>query len=224
MSDARAQALRAVPWIRGCGEEVVTALAARSRLQPLADGTTVAWRGRHGDEMLVVVRGQLEVSMASAEGRRHVVNVVGPGTVFGLIPVLDGLPWLHDAVTQGAGEVLWIHRDALLAAMRQHPELAHAVVLLLCSRARKTYNALAAHSLLSMPARLARMLVVLLEERGTPVLALTQADLADMLGVARQSLNEQLQALGRQGIIALGRGRVQVLDRAALRQAAGLWD
>ncbi len=224
MTDPRAQALRAVPWIHGCGEEVVAALAARSRLQPLADGTTVAWRGRHGDEMLVVVRGMLEVSMASAEGRRHVVNVVGTGTVFGLIPVLDGLPWLHDAVTKGAGEVLWIHRDTLFSAMRQHPELSHAVVLLLCSRARKTYDALAAHSLLSMPARMARTLVTLLEERGTPVLALTQADLADMLGVTRQSLNEQLQALVRQGVIALGRGRVQVLDRAALRQAAGLWD
>lgn len=202
----------------------MAALAVKSRLQRLGDGTTVALRGGHGEEMLIVVRGQLEVSMASPEGRRHVVNVVGPGTVFGLIPVLDGLPWLHDAVTKGAGEVLWIHRDELLAAMRAHPGLSHAVVLLLCSRARKTYNALAAHSLLSMTARLARTLVILLEERGTRVLALTQSDLADMLGVTRQSLNEQLQAMVRQGVIALGRGRIEVLDRAALRQAAGLWD
>ena len=224
MTASREQALRAVPWIHGCGKEVVTALANRSRLQALGDGATVAWRGRHGDEMLIVVRGLLEVSMASPEGRRHVVNVVGPGTVFGLIPVLDGLPWLHDAVTRGTGEVLWIHRDALLEAMRQHPALAQAVVLLLCSRARKTYDALAAHSLLSISARLARTLLNLLQERGTPFLALTQADLADMLGVTRQSLNEQLQAFVRQRAIALGRGRVEVLDRAALRQAAGLWD
>lgn len=216
--------LRSVPWIRGCGEAVVDQLAARARLQTLPDGARVSQRGRHGEQLLVVVRGALELSMASPQGRRHVFNVVGPGVVFGLIPVLDGQPWLHDAVFKGPGEVLWIHRDDLLETMREHETLSRAVLLVLCARARKTYDALAAHSLLSVPARLARTLLVLLEERGGPVLALTQSDLADMLGVTRQSLNTHLQALANQGVIALGRGRVEVLSAPRLRQAAGLWD
>jgi CRP/FNR family cyclic AMP-dependent transcriptional regulator len=219
-----AQALRAVPWLAACGDEVIDALAAHARLQAVADGAAVAWRGRHDDRLLVVVRGMLEVSMASPEGRRHVLNVIGPGTVFGLIPVLDRQPWIHDARAQGPGELLRLHRDAVLDTMRRHPALAEAVVQLLCARARKTYSLLAAQSLLELPARVARALLMLAGERGTPVLALPQADLADMLGVTRQSLNGQLRALARRGVVTLGRGRIELRDHAALRQAAGLWD
>ena len=224
VTDVVVRTLRSVPWIRDCGDAVVDQLAARARLQTLPDGARVSQRGRHGERLLVVVRGSLELSMASPQGRRHVLNVVGPGVVFGLIPVLDGQPWLHDAAFKGLGEVLWIHRDDLLSTMRDHQALSSAVVLVLCARARKTYDALAAHSLLSVPARLARTLLLLLEERGGPVLALTQADLADMLGVTRQSLNTHLRALAVQGLIALRRGRVEVLTAPRLRQAAGLWD
>lgn len=224
MTGSVAQALRAVPWLAACGDEVIDSLAEYSRVQGVADGAAMAWRGRHDDRLIVVVRGMLEVSMASAEGRRHVLNVIGPGTVFGLIPVLDQRPWIHDAWARGPSEVLRLHRDALLETMRRHPPLAGAIVQLLCARARKIYSALAAQSLLELPARVARTLLMLAAERGTPVLALPQADLADMLGVTRQSLNRELQALLRRGAVALGRGRIELRDQAALREAAGLWD
>jgi CRP-like cAMP-binding protein len=224
MQQGIAQALRAVPWLAACGSEVIDALAAHARLQAVADGAAVAWRGRYDDRLLVVVRGMLEVSMASAEGRRHVLNVIGPGTVFGLIPVLDRQPWIHDARARGPGQLLRLPREALLQAMHLHPPLVEAVLEVLCSRARKTYATLAAKSLLELPARVARTLLMLADDRGTSILALSQADLADMLGVTRQSLNGQLQALVRHGILVLGRGRIEIRDRGALRQAAGLWD
>jgi CRP-like cAMP-binding protein len=224
LSETLVGALHAVPWMSGCGDDVVEDLARQAQVEHVADATTVAWRGRHNDRLVVVVQGKLEVSMASAEGRRHVVNVIGPGSVFGLIPVLDGSPWIHDAVAKGAGSLLRIHRDDLLDAMRRHPALSRAVVLLLCARARKTYNALAAHSLLALPARVARTLLLLHEENRSPLLALSQADLADMLGVTRQSLNRELQQLERQGWVRLGRGCIELQHLAPLRQAAGLWD
>lgn len=224
MRDGAAQALRAVTWLAACSDEVIDVLATNVRLQSVADGAAVAWRGRQDDRLIVVVSGMLEVSMASAEGRRHVLNVIGPGTVLGLIPVLDRQPWIHDARARGPGQLLRLPRDALLQAMHLHPPLVEAVLEVLCTRARKTYATLAAKSLLELPARVARTLLMLSDDRGTQILTLSQADLADMLGVTRQSLNGQLRSLARHDILALGRGRVEVLDRAALRQAAGLWD
>ena len=69
-----------------------------------------------------------------------------------------------------------------------------------------------------VPVRVARMLDRQRQGAGGAVLRLSQTDLADMLGTTRQSLNLELQRLQRAGIVALGRGRIEVLDGAALKR------
>jgi CRP-like cAMP-binding protein len=217
-------ALTKVPWICDCGPEVIARLAADARAESVAEGHAVALRGRPLEHLVVVAAGALELAMTSPEGKRHVTGRFGPGQVFGLIPVLDGLPSVHDATARGSGDLVLLPRDSLLAAMHQFPAFSTQVVRLLCSRARLNYDTLAAQSLMSLPARVARVLAGQLQGRGTSVLMLPQADLADMLGITRQSLNVQLRRMERAGIVALGRSRIEVLDRSALKRMRGLVD
>ena len=51
-----------------------------------------------------------------------------------------------------------------------------------------------------------------------PALRLSQQDLADMLGVSRQSINKQLGRWEQQGLVRLSYGRVALLDGAALQR------
>jgi CRP-like cAMP-binding protein len=51
-------------------------------------------------------------------------------------------------------------------------------------------------------------------------LPLTQSELAEMAGATRPTVNKVLRTLEDAQVIALGRGSVQVLDRAALREYA----
>jgi CRP-like cAMP-binding protein len=55
---------------------------------------------------------------------------------------------------------------------------------------------------------------------GAVVLPLTQAQLAELAGGTRPTVNQILRRLEARGVIVLGRGRVTVLDRAALTAAA----
>jgi CRP/FNR family transcriptional regulator, cyclic AMP receptor protein len=217
-------ALAQVPWLAACGDAVVSALAADAGLEQVADGTTVAWRGRETDHLLVVASGALELSMTSPAGKRHVTNRLGPGQVFGLIPVLDEVPWIHDATAKGASEAVRVPRASLLAAMQTYPQLSVQIVHLLCSRARSLYEALASQSLMSLPVRVARVLAGQFHGPDARTLTMPQADLADMLGVTRQSLNVELRHLERAGVLRLGRGRISLLDRPALERLAGLVD
>lgn len=217
-------ALTRVSWIAVCGPDVIARMAADARAVPVADGHAAALRGRPLEHLVVVAGGALEVAMTSPEGKRHVIGRFGPGHVFGLIPVLDGLPSIHDATARGPGDLVLLPRDSLMAAMQQFPALSNQVVRLLCSRARRIFDTLAAQSLMSQPVRVARVLVDQLHGRGTSVLRLPQADLADMLGITRQSLNVELRRMERAGIVALGRSRIEVLDRSALNRMGGLVD
>ena len=68
--------------------------------------------------------------------------------------------------------------------------------------------------------RLAKWLVRLhCGAHGAP-LRLTQADFAAMLGVQRTSVNAAAGRLQEQGLVRFGRGKVQVVDLAGLRQAS----
>ena len=48
----------------------------------------------------------------------------------------------------------------------------------------------------------------------------TQSQLADLAGGTRPSVNQALQRLVDQGIVSVGRGRVEVLDRPRLSAKA----
>jgi len=57
---------------------------------------------------------------------------------------------------------------------------------------------------------------------GAHVIPLTQEQLADLAGGTRPTVNQILQKLVEQQVIALGRGKVTLLDPARLRRKAGL--
>jgi Mn-dependent DtxR family transcriptional regulator len=46
----------------------------------------------------------------------------------------------------------------------------------------------------------------------------TQAELAAMLGVSRESVNKQLSVFARRGLVTLGRGSVTLADATGLRE------
>ncbi|WP_296554692.1 Crp/Fnr family transcriptional regulator [Pigmentiphaga sp.] len=221
LPDAAWHVLRTAPWLEGCEDAVVDQLALASRLQKVPAGTVVATRGQTAQHLIVVAEGAIEVGMTNAAGKRHVTSWLGRGQLLGLIPVLENGPMIHTATAVRPSRLLLLTRAALLQALQDHPSLALRLIYLVCRRARTQYEALAAQSLLTLPMRLMRVLLGQLQDHPDGRILVTQADLADVLGVTRQSLNQELRKLEREGLIQLGRGHITVLDRSALVRGAG---
>src|SRR5690606_25847025 len=68
--------------------------------------------------------------------------------------------------------------------------------------------------------RLARWLLTIHDRADADRFALTQSDIAGMLGVRRATVSEVGSVLQDKGLIRRGRGWVEVLDRRALEQAS----
>lgn len=69
----------------------------------------------------------------------------------------------------------------------------------------------------SIPERAARWLL-LAQDRAGDRIELTQEAFAGLLGVQRTTVNAVVQQLSLEGLIATGRGRVYVIDRAGLKR------
>lgn len=192
-----------------------------------ADGHCLNDRDDPVDSLQLVLRGSLEVGVEGTDGRRAICWYVGPGQWFNMIPVIDGGGAIHTARAHGDTLLLHIPGKRFLAALDSDPRLARGCVLMLCERARSVYGNLAAESLMPLRGRLARHLVMLVDQhadtRRNPIdqpLKVSQEELADMLAATRQRLNRELKALERDGMISLSYREIRVLDREALRRQA----
>jgi len=116
-------------------------------------------------------------------------------------------------------------RDAAIALVRQHPEIAleanrrfsldrHMLIGRLAYLAYGSVEERLAKGLLEMGVRYG----VRCEEGLRIELPLTQRDLADLIGASRQKVNLALRKLASQGLIRTERGRIIILDQQGLQE------
>ncbi len=218
MSDPHhfARLLGANAFFAGLGPDAIGAVAALCVTCSLEPRETLFLKGDPGNALYAVRKGQIRIATGTEEGRRLTLNLLGPGDVFGEIALLDGLPRTADAVAVEATELFVVQRRDFLGLLEHRPIVAVRIIEFLCERIRWMSERMEESVLLPLPARLSRRLLALAEDYGTE-LHVSQEELAVFIGATRESVNRQLQAWRRQGVVELGRSRIRVLDRAGLR-------
>jgi len=213
-------------FFRGVSPAVIEELASRSRVEHFPRGKTIFAKGSPGRALMAVLAGSVKICSVSRGGREAVLNVIGPGTVFGEIAVLDGGPRTADAVAGAACEVLVLDRRDFLPILGANPALAQRLLEILCGRLRRTSEQLEDTFFLDLPGRLAKALLRPADggaAKGADVegqLAITQRELGEMIGISRESINKQLRKWQSEGIVAIAKGRIAVKNRDALRAIA----
>ena len=176
-------------------------------------------QGEAADAFFILDSGEIEISVLSAGGRKLSLEVMTPGEVFGEIGLFAG----HRTATAtalGPARLRRVRRADLLRALRAEPDLALQLIDLLCDRLRAISAKLEERAFLPLPMRLASRILHLDGKVSSPegVIPVSQADLADFAGATREAVAKTLAGWRARGWVALTRGAVRVLDRAALEE------
>src|SRR5690606_5114083 len=104
-------------------ESALRALRTGARLRSAPPGSTVILQTYPVHGVYSIVEGSIEVGSTQAAGRRFIRRFAKPGTLFGLVSVLDGQgsPYTYLAHTKVL--LLYVERTALLAALSKDPPL-----------------------------------------------------------------------------------------------------
>jgi CRP-like cAMP-binding protein len=146
--------------------------------------------------------------------------MVGKDGVVGASSALDGKISLSRAIVQLAGEGLVCDADVLKGATLQSHTLLSKLIRheqTVYAQAQQSTACMATHD---VEARLCRWLLRARDLSGSDTLLFTQEFLAEMLGVRRTSVTTVAHTLQRAGMIKYARGKIQVLDLAALQETA----
>src|SRR6202007_3195362 len=101
----------------------------------------------------------------------------------------------------------------LLQILRTEPELSLKVIEVLCARIRRSNAQAESLMFRDLPSRLALALLQLSDcgrSERTPKVAVTQGDLANMIGMSRESTNKQLCKWKANNWVRLERGHILI--------------
>jgi CRP/FNR family transcriptional regulator, cyclic AMP receptor protein len=223
MRESNVEFLRKLAFFRLLTPKMLERVANHVTRRTVARGTTLFRKGDPGNSLILVISGQVKISVLSPDGREAVLNVIHPGEVLGEIALLDGRPRTADAVTLTDCELMTVDRREFTPFLHDNPDVALKLIEILCDRLRHTSEQVEDVIFLDLPGRLAKTLLYLMMRSGsaTPCsLSITQREIGQMIGMSRESANKQLRAWAARGWLRIERGRIVVLKADALSAIA----
>lgn len=188
---------------------------------------TIFQVGQAGDSLHIVLEGRVKVSLLSEEGKEAILSILGAGEVFGEMSLFDGESRSATVTTMEPCRFLVLRRQAFLPFLEKRVPVMLELIAEMSRRLRATNTLVGNLSFLNLSARLARILLNLVQQYGkvTPKgivigLKLSQEELGHLVGVSRESVNRQVRAWIDAGIIEHDHGTLIVLNSDALFREA----
>lgn len=204
-------------WFRAAPEALRTQLLERGRVQRLQAGQRLFMRGDPDDGLYCVLDGLMRIGAASFAGKEALLAVIEPVNWFGEIALFDGRARTHDAYAERDSVLFHIPRTELVAVLERTPQYWHLFGLLLTQKLRLAFDAIEEAALLPAAQRIARRLLLMAGGYGEPgelrrVLKVPQEDLAMMLALSRQTINQTLKQFEAQGALQLRYAEIEIVD------------
>ena len=213
--------LDAIPWLRTLEGRDYQRAAGELQVAEASPGEFVCRMGRPVTYWFGVVDGLLKMSTDNAQGQTMTYTGVPPGGWFGEGTALKREVYRYNIQALRESRVAGLPVDTFHWLLDHSIAFNRFVMNQLNERLGQFIAAREIDRLNNPDIRVARSLAALFNPVLYPgvgeVLRITQQELAYLVGLSRQRVNEALQHLAAQGAIRIEYGGLRVLDLPALR-------
>jgi CRP-like cAMP-binding protein len=223
----RATALKSNPVFAGLPPKELESLAGATREDTYRAREYVFMEGDPAHWLCMVASGRVKIVRHSRAGKDVVLELLGPGEIFGGVAVIEKRPYPAAAQALEPTVVLKIPAEALIAASERHPDIIKEMALMIGRRLREAHNSVKSLSVDPVETRLAATLLRLAERDGARTKAglalpfhLTRQSLADMTGTTVETAIRCVSRWLKAGLVIDEGGSLVIVDTAALAEIA----
>ena len=223
----RGSVLRGVSIFEGIGDDELEELVTLTRTRRLKAREVLFRKGDEARQLYGVMSGRLTVSGAGEDGKEVVFAFLDPGEVVGEVALLDDNPRSGTVEAVDDSELFSLHRRDLFPFLESHPRVTLNLAGVLAARLRRLSELMEDTLFLTLPSRLAKKLIGLAQAYGksTPSgvrigVRLPQAELGELVGATRESINKQMRAWSAAGLVEVDRGFITIVDEDGLESVA----
>lgn len=193
-------------------------IAERSEMVSCRRNSSIFFADETSDNIYLIKQGRIKLTRASKSGREVILDILGPGEIFGELSLTGEENRSHTAEALDDAVVCIITRPDFEDILRRHPEMALKVIKLIGLRRRELEMRM--EDLLFQP--LANRLALTLlwqaqrhgisESNGSVRIPLSQRDLAHLIGSSRESVAEQLTEWKKQGLVKTRYRTIRIIN------------
>jgi CRP/FNR family transcriptional regulator len=211
------------PLFNGLPDDQIAAIKRIAIEKRITKGEIIFSEGDDGKGFFIIAEGRVKVFKVSAEGKEHILHILGPGQPFAEVPVFAGQKIPANAQAIESTRVLFFPRAAIVDLIAANPSLALNMLAVMSRKLRDFAAQIESLSLKEMPARLASYLVYLAEEQESEevvTLKISKGQLASILGTIPETLSRVFAKLSGQNLIRVEGKKITLLDRNGLEELA----
>ncbi len=175
-------------------------------------------QGDTAEALFLLKRGRVDIYRISPDGRKLLLAVIEPGTLFGNM-AFTGTS-MQDAFAEAVEQstLCVMSRHDIEELVRQFPSVGIRLLDAVSRRVRELEVRLEEGLLRDMTSRVAAALLRLRQRQVSDEIAITHQELADNLGTYRETVTNTLGELQDKGVVNLQRGRIDIVDPRALAE------
>ena len=209
--------LGAMNILQDLPEQELEALMSEIPIHTAKKGTI--FYGSDGPEVLFLLKsGKVELYRLSPEGKRLTLVIVEQGTIFGEMSLIGQRLVGTRAIALEDSVICALNRQDIESLMVQHPQVALRVIEVLANRLQETRNSLEQMAFNDVTGRVADLLLRLSDGDDNVVEGYSHQDLAAMVGCLRESLTLTLDRFKGNGLVVIGRKRIEIIDRPRIQR------
>jgi len=215
-------ALAATAVFAGLPPDSLRRLADACQVVQAEKGVVLFWQEDAAHSVYLVLAGRIVILLSSPHGRELVLSEMREGDLFGENALICGAPRSATAVAREDTRLLRVEGSAFLAALEHDSLLALRLLQLAAARLAASNDRESALVFLAAGARIAHVLLELDRQDATTAdhgyVTISQEEIAQRTGLTRQTVARFLGKWRRDGWLLTGRGRIVLLNRAALQE------
>lgn len=200
-------------------------VAQRAHQRVFPAGTNVMTVEQPGEAVYIILNGTVKIHVEQGDGRDVILSILGSGDLLGEMSLIDSVGRSASALTLENSLMLWMDKQSFNTLLDEFPPMARNLVRILSARVRLSDQLIQALATLDVYGRVARQLLAFAERYGRPTtereiripIALTQGDIADLVGASRKRVNQVMVAFKSQALIGTdAEGHIILYDSEGL--------
>jgi len=213
--------LRKIPLLANLTDEEILRVKGDLRFRQYAKRDVVLHKGGHGDGLLFLLSGQLQVVDITEDGRAIGLRMLAPGDFFGEIALINNTTRSASVVAMTDVLVAFLPAPTAMHLFSHSPTVARQMLQHLAQKIQRDSEFRALLSINNTAKRIYTYLVLMQKKQpdGTVVENLpTHQDIANMINTSRETVTRALLTLVQQGIVQKEPHRLVIKNPEALQK------
>ena len=198
-------------------------VSQRAHRRVFPTGKNVMLIEQPGEAVFIILHGTVKVYTEQG-GRDAILSILGTGDLIGEMSLIDSVGRSASVVTLEDSLMLWMDKVTFNYILDNFPPIARNLVKILSARVRLSDQMIQSLATLDVNGRVARQLLAFAERYGRDTdgmvkirIALTQSDIADLVGASRKRVNQTMVYFKEEGLVSVDvDGRINIHNREGL--------